>query len=97
MKQKNIECHDFHFKMDVDTRGELKGLDLCKEAGGVSGLIVKILQELNPRLEKEHFEGEQHLSRYEVVHPDMEVARVSVHAYLPVELYRRLKLMHQHM
>jgi len=87
--------HDFHFVLTEEMKKKLTGLDLFEGAKGLSGRIVRILQTLIPVLEKEHKWGEQRMSRYMNVCDDPEEVREHVHVYVPGELYRRLKAMHQ--
>jgi hypothetical protein len=95
MKQETSKICMFHFKMDEEMKGKLKMLDLYREEGNLSRLIVKILTILNPLIDKKHFSRKQEGSRYRFVHEDLTIERRSTYVYLPDYLYRRLKLMHQ--
>ena len=95
MKQETPEICIFHLKIDSEMKNELKRLDLFKQAGSISRLIVEILSILAPLVEKEHFFGEQRGSKYELIHSDPEIKRASTHVYMPDYLYRQLKLIHQ--
>jgi hypothetical protein len=95
MKKKREKVHDFHFIMDREMKEELVNLDMFYHSKNFSGLVVKILELLLPRIEGEHFFGKERGSRYRLVNEDMDVKREGVHIYLPVKLYRRFKLMHQ--
>ena len=87
--------HEFHFIIDSDMKQNLRNISIYKTTGSISGTIVKIFSLLIPVLEREHKWGEQRLSRYMPVHEDVEINREHVHAYIPTNLYRRMKLMHQ--
>ena len=91
----NRHVYDFHFIMDEQMKDELMGLDMYSKSGSFSGLIVEILLLLLPRIEREHFFGKERMSCYELVHEDDEVIRENVHVYMPGDLYRHFKLMHQ--
>lgn len=95
MKQDSAEKNIFHFKMDSEMKNELKELDLFKQAGSFSQLVVNILSILIPLMEKKHFSGKQKGSKYEFINKDPEVMRESIFVYMPEWLYRQLKLMHQ--
>jgi hypothetical protein len=94
MDRNGDRLFEFHFKMDVDMRDELLGLDLCKQVGSFSQVIVKVLKLLSPFLEREHLLRKQRMSRYELVNSDRKIRRKSVHVYLPESRYRQLKAMH---
>ena len=87
--------HDFHFVMDRRMKNKLKELDFIKNSGSLSGILVKILHVLTPAFRKHHKWGKQQLSRYRFVCDDKEEIRDHVHMYIPGELYRELKLLHQ--
>ncbi|MBN2443984.1 MAG: hypothetical protein JXJ04_21660 [Spirochaetales bacterium] len=92
----SIECiHDFHFLVDRLMKKRLVNLDIFKKTRSFSGIIVKILTIIIPFIRKEHKWGEQRLSKYAAVCDDPEEIRDNVHAYIPGELYRELKLLHQ--
>jgi predicted DNA-binding protein len=93
MPEQNI--HEYHFIMDREMKEKLTNLNLFNGVCGLSGIIDRILQILVPVIEGEHKWGEQRCSRYMNVCADPEVVREHVHAYIPVEMYRRLKLLHQ--
>ena len=95
MQKKNKPCCDFHFIIDEQLKKLLLDRQIFKDTASFCGTVVKILQLMYPCLEKEHFFGRERLSRYQLVSQDMGVARCSVHVYLPLDLYRRLKLIHQ--
>jgi hypothetical protein len=87
--------HDFHFIMDRDMKERLKNVEGFQESRGVSSVIVRILKILSPVIRREHVWGEQRLSRYRAVCNDPDVMRDHLHVYIPEELYRELKLLHQ--
>ena len=87
--------HDFHFVLDRRMKERLKGLNVFDGFMSVSGMIVKILKVLTPVIGKEHKWGEQRMSRYKAVCDDPEVIRDHMHVYVPGEMYRELKLLHQ--
>jgi hypothetical protein len=89
------EVHDFHCVMDHGMKGKLRDLKIFRSSRGLSGIIVEILKVLSPVVKNEHKWGEQRKSRYKAVCADPDEVRESVHVYLPVSLYRELKLMHQ--
>ena len=88
------KLHDFHLVMDVGMKGELMDLDIYKEAGSLSGVIVKILRLIGPVIRREHKWGKQRESKYLPVCENPDEAREEVHAYLPENVYRELKLLH---
>ena len=75
-------------------KSDLMYLELFKKTGNLSGVIAKILLLIGPMIKREHKWGEQRESRYLPVCDDPDEVRENVHAYLPRELYRELKLMH---
>ena len=87
--------HIFHFVLDRGMKKELKKLDMYKETGSLSGVIVKIFSLLAPLIKKEHKWGEQRVSRYLPVCDDPDEIRDHVQVYFPGEVYRQLKLIHQ--
>ena len=89
-----LKLHDFHLMMDVGMKGELMDLDIFREVGSLSGTIVKILRLISPVIRREHKWGDQRESRYMRVCEDPNEVRDEVHAYLPENLYRELKLLH---
>jgi hypothetical protein len=89
------EVHDFHMVIDRGMKEKLRGLDFFRMCKGLSGIIVAILQVLSPVVKREHKWGEQRMSRYKAVCTDPDEVRENVHVYLPCNLYRELKLMHQ--
>lgn len=91
----NPYIHVFHFIMDRGMKKDLKKLDMYKETGSLSGVIVKIFSLLTPLIKKEHIWGEQMVSRYLPVCADPDEIREHVQVYFPGEIYRQLKLMHQ--
>lgn len=98
LKEDNMSTmgvHDFHFVMDRGMKKKLKELDFMNDSGSMSGILVKILQLLTPAFRKHHKWGKQQLSRYRFVCDDKEEIRDHVHMYIPGELYRELKLLHQ--
>ena len=86
--------HDFHMVMARGLKEELRDLDIYKESGSLSGVIVRILALLGPVMEREHKWGEQRFAQYMPVAGDPDEVREDVHAYLRRKLYRGLKLMH---
>ena len=87
--------HEFHFIITRSMKKCLKNLDIFKRALNLSGIIVKILSVLAPVLQCEHKWGEQRMSRYMPVCDNPDEIREHVHAYLPEDLYRELKLLHK--
>ena len=92
MLKSDQKVYKFHFKMDAKMYSELGNNPLYQKAGNISKLINKILSMLCPEMEKQHLQGEQMLSQYQLVHEDMEVERKNVFVYLPDFRYRKLKL-----
>ncbi|MBN2442362.1 MAG: hypothetical protein JXJ04_13490 [Spirochaetales bacterium] len=91
-----INCvHDFHFIMDGGMKNKLKSLDFFENQRSLSRIIVQILNFLTPVIRREHKWGKQRLSKYMPVCNDPDEIREHVHAYVPGELYRELKLLHQ--
>ena len=95
MSKTNTHLYDFHFIIDERLKKQLLNQRFFSETTSFSGIVVRILQLLYPRLEKEHFFGKERMSRYQLVAADLTLKRCSVHVYLPRDLYRRLKLIHQ--
>ena len=91
----SLQAHEFQFVMGRQMREEIKGLDLYKDVGSMSGSIVKILFLLSPILKLGHKWGKQQESKYQYVSGDPDEKREFVHVYFPAEMYRQLKLMHQ--
>jgi len=89
------KVHAFHFMMDAEMKNRLRKLSMYGKTRGISGLIVSIVSILSPMVNNVHFFGKQKRSRYETVCDDPEIARESTHVYMPGEMYRKLKLMHQ--
>ena len=87
--------HDFHFVIDREMKKKLNSLVLFQKSKSLSGIMVKILQLLTPVIGKEHKWGKQRFSRYQAVCDNPEEIREHVHMYVPDELYRELKLLHQ--
>ncbi|MCW8966699.1 MAG: hypothetical protein OQK82_08465 [Candidatus Pacearchaeota archaeon] len=87
--------HDFHFVLNRGMREKLKNLNFSNKSNSISGMIVVILKKLIPVIRKEHKWGEQRMSRYMAVCDDPEEIREHTHIYVPDELYRELKLLHQ--
>ena len=85
---------EFHFVMDRGMKSELMDLELYKKTGSLSGVIAKILILIGPVVKREQKWGDQRESRYLPVCDDPDEVREDVHAYLPIRLYRELKLMH---
>ncbi|MBN2535942.1 MAG: hypothetical protein JXB88_23890, partial [Spirochaetales bacterium] len=88
------ELHEFHFVIGHRMRMRLEELDVFGKLHNISGIIVRILLLLVPVIKREHDRGKQRESRYEYVSPDRKEDRVHTHAYLPENLYRKLKLIH---
>ena len=89
------QVHEYHFVMNRGMKKALKSLDMYKQTGSLSSLIVKILSLLAPVIEKKHKWGRQKMSRYLPVSDNPAEKREHVHAYIPDYIYRRFKLMHQ--
>ena len=89
-----LSLHEFHCVLDRDMKEKLRDLDIFKRVRGVSGKVVRILQVLIPVIRRELKWGEQRMSRYKNVCNDPDVERDDVHVYVPVGLYRELKLLH---
>ena len=87
--------HEFHFIMDMDMKKNIMDLEMYQKEESLSGVIVKILSLMVPVIKKEHKWGEQRFSRYLPVCDDPDILREHAHAYLPENVYRKLKLMHQ--
>ncbi|MBN2441634.1 MAG: hypothetical protein JXJ04_09810 [Spirochaetales bacterium] len=87
--------HDFHFVMNKGLEDKLKSLNIFKECKSVSGMIVKILKILTPVITKEHKWGKQRMCRYKAVCNDPDEARKHFHVYVPDDMYRELKVLHQ--
>ena len=83
--------HDFHFIINKSLKRKLLALPCFQNTSSLSTIIIRILQLLYSRLEKEHFFGDTRHSQYKLVTTDSDEKRCSVHVYLPVNLYKRLK------
>ncbi|MBN2533950.1 MAG: hypothetical protein JXB88_13755 [Spirochaetales bacterium] len=88
------KLHEFHFIIGQSMKIRLEELDVFKKLHNISGIVVRILLLLVSVIKREHDWGEQRDSRYEYVSPDRGEDRVHTHAYLPEDLYRKLKLIH---
>ena len=86
--------HEFHCIIGRKMKKKLIILDLYKEMGSLSGIVVKILSLLTPFIKKEHKWGEQRMSRYMQVTDDPDEIREHMHVYFPGDVYREVKLMH---
>ena len=95
MTRPKQSLHNFHFIIDQQLKKRILNLKMFRGNPSFSGTVVKILQLMYPRLEKEHCFGKSRQSQYELIISDTELERCSVHVYLPRDLYRRLKLIHQ--
>ena len=95
MNKRGQKIYKFHFKMDVEMMQTLANTSIFRKIGNFSRLIIRVLTMLSPCMEKQHLKGEQMMSRYQLIHDDMEIERKSVYVYLPDSRYRQLKLMHQ--
>ncbi|MBN2533654.1 MAG: hypothetical protein JXB88_12215 [Spirochaetales bacterium] len=89
------ELHEFHFVIAQSLRTSLEELRVFKGLHSVSSIVARILSLLVPVIKREHDWGKQRYSRYKYVSPDPKEKRVHAHAYLPEDLYRELKLIHQ--
>jgi hypothetical protein len=89
------QLHEFHFVITRNMKKSLKNLDIFRGFRSLSGIIVKVLSLLAPVVKREHKWGEQRMSRYKPVSDNPDEIREHVHAYLPANLYRELKLIHQ--
>jgi hypothetical protein len=89
------EVHDFHLVINQKLKEQLRALKVFRNCNGLSGIIVRILELLAPVVKDEHKWGEQRMSRYRPVCEDPDEAREHVHVYMPLKLYRELKLLHQ--
>ncbi|MBN2536102.1 MAG: hypothetical protein JXB88_24690 [Spirochaetales bacterium] len=89
------ELHEFHFVIAQSMRIRLEELDVFKGLHKISRSVVRILLLLVPVIKREHDWGKQRDSCYKYVSPDPNENRVHAHAYLPEDLYRKLKLIHQ--
>ncbi len=95
MKSNRKKLYKFHFKMDAEMTEKLEKAPLFNKAGNLSKLIDKILMMLAPAIERKHLKGKQMLSKYQLVHENLNIKRKSVFVYLPDYRYRQLKLLHQ--
>lgn len=89
------QLHEFHFVIAGSMEKSLKNLDIWGGFRSLSGIIVKVLSLLAPLVKREHKWGEQRMSRYMPVSGNPDEKRAHVHVYLPGNVYRWLKLMHQ--
>ena len=80
--------------IDQQLKKKLLELYIFKQTSSLSGIIIKILRLMYPRLENEHYSCVDRENRYQHVNGDKSIPRCHVHVYLPQEFYRRLKLMH---
>jgi hypothetical protein len=95
MRKINPESCEFHLVIGGKMKKQLGSLDIFEKTVSLSGKIEKILSLLIPVMERKHKWGKQRKSEYKIVSRDPAEKREHVHAYLPISLYRRLKLMHQ--
>ncbi|MBN2441428.1 MAG: hypothetical protein JXJ04_08775 [Spirochaetales bacterium] len=87
--------HEFHFVLNRGMKDKILNIGFFNGSKSVSGMIVNILKVMTPVMGKEHKWGEQRMTRYAAVCNDPEEIRDHVHVYVPDELYRELKLLHQ--
>jgi len=87
--------HEFHMVMGSGMKNELSGLDLFQKKGNLSHVVTDILNYLVPVIKKEHKWGKQRESRYLSVSENPDEVREHIHAYIPADIYRHLKLLHQ--
>ena len=87
--------HEFHFVLNRGMKNDLMNLELYQKKGSLSGVITGILSLIGPVIKSEHKWGKQRASQYLPVCSDPDEIREHVHVYLPGEVYRELKLMHQ--
>ena len=89
------QLHEFHFLIAGSMKKCLENLDIFRGFRSLSGIVVRVLSLLSPIVKREHKWGEQRMSRYKHVSDNPDEVREHVHAYLPTDLYRELKLIHQ--
>jgi hypothetical protein len=87
--------HNLHFILNENSYLKLKKMSL-KFDESISGTIVEILKKMTPYLEKKQLTFQNKRSQYQYV-GDLEEKRRQMHVYLPEDLYRKLKEMHQDM
>ena len=87
----------FHIKLDTEMLGQIEDLPLFQQKQSFSGTIRRILELLCPQLESEHITNVQRWSKYELIHPDLSIERKNLSVYMPYNLYKRLKLVHQNL
>ncbi|MBN1697245.1 MAG: hypothetical protein JW881_07010 [Spirochaetales bacterium] len=88
------DVHEFHFVITEKIKEKLQNLKLFGPWRTLSGVIVGIMELVDPLIIKEHIWGRQRMSRYLPVsrHPDE--SRKHVHVYFPEDVYRKIKLLH---
>jgi len=88
--------HDFHTVIDQARIMKLEEfIKLFKDIKNVYDEIEFLLKHCYLFFEEEHLYGLEKEARYELINPDLEVKRRHIHLFLPKELYRRIKLIHQ--
>ena len=88
--------HDLHFMLNELTLEKLMEISRELNIKTISGTIVAIIESLTPYLEKNQIEFQNRESRYKQIANPSE-KRHHIHAYLPENIYRQLKEMHQYL
>jgi hypothetical protein len=88
--------HDLHFMLNELTLKKLMEISRALKIKTISGTIVAIIEFLTPYLEKNQIEFQNRESRYKQI-ADSSEKRHHVHAYIPENIYRKLKELHQYL
>ena len=84
--------HDLHLVMGRGMKEELRDLDLYKESGSLSGVVVRVLALLGPVMEREHKWGEQRFAKYlpERVYRRVKLMHADLNWYSMAQMVRGL-------
>jgi hypothetical protein len=88
--------HDLHFMLNDLTLKKLIEISKALKIKTISGTIVAIIEFLTPYLEKNQIEFQNRESRYKQI-ADQSEKRHHIHAYIPENIYRKLKELHQYL
>ena len=85
--------YEFHFKINEKTLEKLKILARKLEMS-LSKTIIFIFMSMHIFIERNHLMTKEKDSKYKII-ADFEEERYSVHSYIELEIYKKLKHIHQ--
>jgi hypothetical protein len=84
--------HDYHFKLNEDTKLEL--IKISEDMNlSLSATIVVLFEKFIPFIDKHHLNSKEKNSKYQFI-GDSKEKRLSIHCYMPENLYNRMKQLH---